>query len=190
MAYIYIALVDTPGIFASMIRGFLKQRYVHVVISKDENLTEAYSVGRRNPAVPLIAGFEREDKNKILRIFPTAFYRIYKLPCTPAQKQRIMERLDADYRRRFRIHYAVCGLPFLVLGIPFYQKDHYTCASYIARVLQENGIFVSQKHFSLVTPKDFLEYGGMKQVFEGPLSEIASPNLNFAWEGVTAYGKG
>lgn len=190
MAYIYIALVDTPGIFASMIRNFLNQRYVHVVISKDVNLTEAYSVGRRNPAVPVISGFEREDKNKILRTFPTAFYRIYELPCSPGQKQRIMERLVADYHRRFRIHYAVCGLPFLLRGIPFYQKDHYTCSSYIARILQENGISVSPKHFSLVTPKDFFEYGEMRLVFEGPLSEIASADFNFAWEGVTAYGKG
>lgn len=190
MAYIYIALVDTPGFFASLIRKFLKQRYVHVVIAGDADLTEAYSVGRRIPSVPVIAGFEKEDKVKILRVFPTAFYRIYKLPCTAEQRQKIMERLHADYRGRFHIHYAVCGLPFLVLGIPFYQRDHYTCSSYIARVLAENGIAVSQKHFSLVTLKDFSEYSGMQQIFEGPLSEIVSVGLNFAWEGISAYGKG
>ena len=180
MARIYIALVDTPGIFASMIRKFLKQRYVHVVISGDADLTEAYSVGRRNPAVPVAAGFEKEDKHKILHVFSAAFYRIYELPCTVEQKRKIMERLHADYHRRLQIHYAVCGLPFLALGIPFYQKDHYTCSSYIARILQENGISVSQKHFSLVTPKDFLEYSGMRQIFEGPLSEIVSAGLSFA----------
>lgn len=190
MAYIYIALVDTPGIFASMIRKFVRQRYVHVVISGDADLTEAYSVGRRNPAVPVIAGFEKEDKDKILRAFPTACYRICELPCTPEQKRKIMKRLHTDYCRRFRIHYAVCGLLFLVLGIPFYQKDHYTCSSYIARILQENGISVSKKHFSLVTPKDFLALQGMRQIFEGPLSEMVSVDFNFAWEGATAYGKG
>lgn len=190
MAHIYIAFVDTPGFFAFLIRKFIKQRYVHVVISGDADLTEAYSVGRRIPAVPVIAGFEKEDKVKILRVFPTAFYRVCKLPCTVEQRKKIMERLRTDYRRRFRIHYAVCGLLFLVLGIPFYQKDHYTCSSYVARVLSENGISVSQKHFSLVTPKDFSECSGMQQIFEGPLSEMVSVGLNFAWEGVSAYGKG
>lgn len=190
MASIYIALVDTPGIFASLIRRFLKQRYVHVVISGDADLAEAYSVGRRNPAVPVIAGFEKEDKGKILHSFPTAFYRICELPCTMEQKQKIMERLHTDYSRRFRIHYGVCSLPFVVLGIPFYQKDCYTCSSYIARILQENGICVSQKHFSLVTPKDFLEYGGMWQIFEGPLSEIIPAGYYCLWEGVSAYEKG
>lgn len=72
MAHIYIAFVDTPGIFAALIRKFLKQRYIHAVISGDAGLTEAYSVGRRNPAVPFFAGFEKEDKSKILNTFPMA----------------------------------------------------------------------------------------------------------------------
>lgn len=190
MAHIYIAFVDTPGFFAFLIRKFLRQRYVHVVLSGDAELTEAYSVGRRNPAVPLIAGFEKEDKVKILHIFPTAFYRVCELSCMLEQKQKIMERLHTDYRRRFQIHYAVCSLPFVMMGIPFYLKDHYTCSSYIARVLQENGILVSQKHFSLVTPKDFLEHNGMRQTFEGPLSEFVSLEVSSAWEGASVYEKG
>lgn len=190
MAHIYIAFVDTPGFFAWLIRKFLRQKFVHVVLSGDAELTEAYSVGRRNPAVPVIAGFEKEEKDRILHVFPTAYYRVCELSCTQEQKQKIMERLRTDHDRRLRIHYAVCSLPFLVLGIPFYLKDHYTCSSYIARILQENGISVSQKHFSLVTPKDFLEYSGMRQIFEGPLSEIVPMGLSGAWEGVSVYEKG
>ncbi len=64
MARIYIALVDTPGIFAYLIRRFLKQKYIHVVISMDAELEEAYSFGRRNPFIPVIAGFEKENKRK------------------------------------------------------------------------------------------------------------------------------
>lgn len=116
MAHIYIALVDTPGIFAAVIRSFLKQRYVHVVLSADAGLLEAYSVGRRNPAVP--------------------------------------------------------GLPFLAMGQAFFIKNQYTCSSYAAKILEENGIRIADKHFSLVTPKDFYEYDGMRVVFEGPLSDL------------------
>lgn len=65
MTEIYIAFVDTPGIFASIIRRVIKQKYIHVAIGLDENLDEAYSIGRRHPSIPLIAGFEkrREKKN-------------------------------------------------------------------------------------------------------------------------------
>ena len=53
MAQIYIAFVDTPGFFAGIIRRVIEQKYIHVVLSMDPELEEAYSVGRRNPAVPL-----------------------------------------------------------------------------------------------------------------------------------------
>ena len=53
MTEIYIAFVDTPGIFASIIRRVIKQKYIHVAIGLDENLDEAYSIGRRHPSIPL-----------------------------------------------------------------------------------------------------------------------------------------
>lgn len=76
-------------------------------------------MGRRNPAVPVFAGFEKEDKGRILEAFPTAFYRICELECTDGQKKALWETIQRDYQKRFRIHYAVLGLPFLLAGIPF-----------------------------------------------------------------------
>ena len=172
MAHIYIALVDTPGFFAALIRRFLKQRYIHVVLGFDAKLEDAYSVGRRNPAIPVFAGFERECKDKILEAFPTAFYRICELECTDVQKKALWEKMQEDYRKRFRIHYAVCGLPFILMNIPFYIYHQYTCSSYIASVMEENGIWHFKKHFSLVTPKDFYTGQNMRVVFEGELAQI------------------
>ena len=172
MAHIYIALVDTPGFFAALIRRFLKQRYIHVVLGFDAKLEDAYSVGRRNPAIPVFAGFERECKDKILEAFPTAFYRICELECTDVQKKALWEKMQEDYRKRFRIHYAVCGLPFILMNIPFYFYHQYTCSSYIASVLEENGIWHFKKHFSLVTPKDFYTGQNIRVVFEVELAQI------------------
>lgn len=172
MAHIYIALVDTPGIFAAIIRRTLRQKYIHVVISMDAGMEDAYSVGRRNPFVPLMAGFEREDKRKIVRAFPTADYMVCEMECTQEQKENIRSTLYQDMEQRYRYHYAIFGLPFILWNKPFYQKNHYTCSSYIARLLEENEIHIARKHFSLVTPKDFYEYSEKKVIFEGPLSEI------------------
>lgn len=176
MEHIYIAMVDTPGLFAAVIRRFLRQRYIHVVIGMDAGLQEAYSFGRRDPRVPFFAGFEREDKEKILQAFPTAVYRICELECSREQKEGIRERLRQDYLRRYQYHYAVPGLPFIALGLPFYLKGQYTCSSYIARLLGEHGIAVSEKHFSLVTPKDFYLHAYKRVVFEGSLARLV------AWE--------
>lgn len=92
--------------------------------------------------------------------------------CTLEQKMHIRQTLRKDMERRYQYHYAIAGLFFLLCGRPFYQKNHYTCSSYIARLLEENGISVSEKHFSLVTPKDFYEYPEKRVLFEGPLANI------------------
>ena len=46
MEQIYLAFVDTPGFFASIIRRVIGIPYVHVVLSMDADLREAYSVGK------------------------------------------------------------------------------------------------------------------------------------------------
>lgn len=64
MAQIYIAFVDTPGFFAGMIRWVIKQKYIHVVLSMDAELEEAYSVGRRNPAFRCLPDLKKRIKEK------------------------------------------------------------------------------------------------------------------------------
>ena len=182
MEHIYIAMVNTPGVFAAVIRRFLRQKYIHVVISIDAELEEAYSFGRRNPRVPLFAGFEREDKRKILRAFPTAEYMVCELECSKEQKKGIRELLREDYRQRFRSHYAVAGHPF-------YLKNQYTCSSYIARVLLENQIQISRKHFSLVTPKDFYQYSDKKVIFEGSLAEFVGTSMEERQRNIKTSGR-
>lgn len=176
MEMLYIALVDTPGFFAMLIRKTIKIDYIHVVLSLDENLENAYSIGRRNPFIPYFSGFEREDIHKINLAFPTAKYKIYGISCTKEQKEAVAERLNDCYRNRFRYHYCILGLPFLLAGIPFYQKNHYTCSSFIARMLEENYILSFSRHFSLVTPKDFYEYEQEHILFEGALQNLCRRN--------------
>lgn len=172
MAKIYIAFVDTPGVFASLIRRVIKQKYIHVVLSLDPYLEEAYSIGRRHPSVPLLAGFEKEDKRKILKAFPYADYMICSMECTAEQKKFIEQELNAAMKKRFSYHYTILGLPFILMNIPFYQNKHYTCSSYIARLLETAGICSWEKHFSLVTPRDFFEYENKNLIFEGSLAEF------------------
>ena len=172
MSEIYIAFVDTPGIFAGIIGRVIQQKYIHVVISMDPELEEAYSVGRRHPAIPLLAGFEKEEKQKILKVFPQADYMICKVPCTEEQKMQIRAILRETMAERYSYHYAVLGLSFILLNRPFYQKNHYTCSSFIAKLLEETGVWQWEKHFSLVTPKDFMEQFGEQKIFEGGLWEL------------------
>ncbi|MCI9175717.1 MAG: hypothetical protein HFH49_12390 [Lachnospiraceae bacterium] len=179
MEKIYVALVDTPGLFASVIRRVIGIDYIHVVLSMDEELNEAYSVGRRNPAVPILAGFEKEDARKIEQSFPTAKYKIVSMECTKEQKENISKQLLECFSKRFQYHYCILGLPMLLCNIPFYQKNHYTCSSFVANILEENGLALFGKHFSLVTPRDFYELERTHVEFEGTLHELNESCLRY-----------
>lgn len=172
MEQIYLAFVDTPGFFASIIRRVIGIPYVHVVLSMDADLREAYSVGRRNPAVPLIAGFEKENTLEIEAVFPHAKYKAVRMQCTAEQKKSIARQLLQCYKQRKRYHYCIIGLPFILFQIPFYQKNHYTCSSFVTNILEQNGISLFQKHFSLVTPRDFYELEQTETIFEGSLHDF------------------
>lgn len=172
MSKLYIALVDTPGFFAHIIRSVIKINYIHVVLSLDGSFQEAYSIGRRNPFIPFFAGFEKENIYQINRAFPTARYKVYTIDCTERQKEKIAFQLRECYKQRFQYHYCIIGLLYLLAGKPFYQHNHYTCSSFIARILEENHVISFSKHFSLVTPRDFYEYKQQNVIYEGSLREL------------------
>lgn len=65
MEKLYIGLVDTPGLFAWMIRKAIRQDYIHVVLGMDEMLDECYSVGRRFPSIPLLRASSGKKKRRL-----------------------------------------------------------------------------------------------------------------------------
>lgn len=172
MEKIYIAFVDTPGIFAGILHRYLSQKYIHVVVSMDAGLEEAYSFGRRNPAIPIVAGFEREEKEKILAVYPNASYCIGEIVCTKEQKEEIQEELRSMYERRFSYHYAVTSLPYILCHKAHDRENRFTCSSFLAYLFRRHGIVEFAKADSLVTPKDFYEWDGYETIFEGRLEEI------------------
>lgn len=165
----------------------IRQKYIHVALALDPYLRETYSIGRRHPSIPLIAGFEKEEKEKILRAFPEADYMVCSITCTSRQKAYIEQELKKAMKARFRYHYAVIGLPFILLGKPFYQKNHFTCSSYIAKLLEEAGVCRWERHFSLITPKDFYEYKEKQMIFEGSLKELVEWDQTAAKGNVPAF---
>lgn len=175
MSNIYIAFVDTPGFFASIIRRVINQRYIHVAIGLDETMEEAYSIGRRNPAIPFFAGFVKEDKEKILKKFPDAGYKVCRVSCSEEQREYIRNALHEMYLHRFRYHYTILGLPLILFQKPFEQRYYHTCSSFLARLFEDAGIWRWKKHTSIVTPRDFYEELEKEEIFEGPLYELVYP---------------
>ena len=48
---LYLVLIGTPGIFATIIKWVTRIKYIHIVLGMDEDLKDCYSFGRRNAVV-------------------------------------------------------------------------------------------------------------------------------------------
>ena len=70
----------------------------------------------------LLPDLNGKTRRKSCGHFRQREYRVCRIACTLEQKEQIRERLERDYGRRFHMHYAVLGLPFLVKGKKFYLK--------------------------------------------------------------------
>ncbi|MFQ9933273.1 MAG: hypothetical protein ACLRVQ_02425 [Lachnospiraceae bacterium] len=164
---LYIVLISTPGIFATLIRLYTRLKYIHVVLAMDEELKEAYSFGRRNPKIPILSGFEHEEMDKVIKHFPRALCMVTEIECTKEQKENVWKRINYYKANAKRYHYTVLGLPFILLKKPFHQKRRYACSQFVARTLEDYGIRKFDKHYSLVTPRDFYEMPDKKILYVG-----------------------
>ncbi len=164
---LYPVLIATPGIFATLIKWFTRLKYIHIVLGMDEELTQCYSYGRRNPKIPILSGFEQEELDKVVEHFPRALCMVTEIECTKEQKENVWKRINYYKENAKRYHYCILGLPFLVFNKPFHQKRRYTCSQFVARTFEDYGIRKFDKHYSLITPRDFYEMPNKKILYVG-----------------------
>lgn len=169
MEKLYLVLIGTPGIFATIIRWVTGIKYIHIVLGMDEDLKKCYSFGRRNPKIPILSGFEQEKMDKVIEKFPKAICMVSEIECTKKQKKQIWGRIKYYKENAKRYHYTVLGLPFILLNKPFHQKRRYACSQFVARTLEDYGVRKFDKHFSLVTPRDFYEMPNKKILYVGTI---------------------
>ncbi len=55
---------------------------------------------------------------------------------------------------------------------PFEMRNAFTCSAYAAKLLDECGVWEFEKHYSIVTPRDFAEHAGKRMIYEGSLAGL------------------
>src|SRR5574344_1492173 len=128
---LYLVLIGTPGIFATIIKAVTRTKYIHIVLGMDEDLNQCYSFGRRNPKIPILSGCEQEKMDKDIEKYPRALCMVTEIECTPKQKEDIWGRIHYYEANAKRYHYTVLGLPFMLINKPFHQKRRYACSQFV-----------------------------------------------------------
>ena len=172
---LFIILSRSHTMLARSIRFFTRKKYNHTSISFDKNLGSLYSFGRRNPRNMFPAGFIEElEPTGFFDVFPQTKLLILKTVITKAQYEAVQKELAPFLANPESYIYGVKNLFCRFFGKECYRPQHYTCSAFCAKAL--SSVVTFDKHFSLVDPEDFRQFG-FEVIFEGTMKEFRAKQL-------------
>ena len=145
--YVYVVFSSTPYRIGKAIRGITRQKYNHVSISLNRDLTQMYSFARRFYRTPFYGGFVKESRARYhLKGIPSQV-KICRLPVSQEDYDALADRLQAMYDRREQLlynHLSIVTIPFCRL---VHLKDARVCSEFVAEQLQLLGMPVNSRRY-------------------------------------------
>ncbi len=164
---IYVLLTNTGTLFSKTIQLYTKNRLNHASIAFDQELTEVYSFGRKNPSNPFLAGFVREDVRGAF--FEDSLCSLFK--CTISHSTYVCIRNQIRYmeKNRDQYKYNLLGMVGVMLNIELKRDYAYFCSQFVASVFEQSGFVLVDKPALFVTPGDFEQTSKLELVYQGKL---------------------
>ena len=178
MKEIYIMLTQVGTLVSKSIKLYTKAKYNHASIGVDPDLRVFYSFARRVRYFPLIGGFITEVVNEgIFKDFPQTECAIYAKQVDNATYNRVCASLDKYISDPKKYHYNLMAIVGFLINRPFSSPNNNTCAEFIAKILDESGIYSFNKPFSLVRPEDMLSIPNINLLYEGLMVNLDSRSV-------------
>lgn len=169
---IYIILTMSGTKFSKFLRFMSGEspEFTHVSLSMSKELDVMHSFGRKIIHLPFIAGYVEER-------IDAGVYKIYNPNCevlevsiSPEQYRRLDEILTYVNNHKNAYGYNFVGLVLLYFNIPHKLYNRFTCTEFVAWLLYNIGIKVTEKDVSLTLPMDYYEVPYCKSIYKGKLS--------------------
>ena len=168
MKKIYIIQMHTYTIPARFIKLFTRYNYSHIAISFDKKCRKIYSFGRRKYNSVLDAGFVEEHKNgKFFKKFKETSCRIYELSVTNKQYKKLKDKILYMKKHEELFNYDYFGIFLRYFKLPIIFKNRYVCSYFVAKLLEEAGIWELPKESYFILPKDFEKLDNIIEIYSG-----------------------
>lgn len=168
MKKIYIIQMHTKTIPSRFIKFFTNYKYSHIAISFDRKCDVIYSVGRKKYNTVLDAGFVEEHKNgKFFKKFKETNCRIFELEITLKQYNRLKKKIIYMKNHEELFKYDYFGIVFRYFKLPINFKNKYVCSYFVAKLLEDAGIYKFDKELYFIEPKDFEKINNINEIYSG-----------------------
>lgn len=170
--YIFIIQMYSQTLPSKLVKFITKYKYSHIGLCLNKNCNEIYSFGRRSLNNFFNGGFIIEKRTgKFFKKFNQTICKIYKLEISEKQYIGLKEKLNYMDENRNLYKYDFLGIFLRLFNIPISFKNWYVCSQFVAKLLEEFGIYKFDKKTCFIQPKDFEKIEGIKEIYSGKYLE-------------------
>lgn len=175
--YLYVLFSATPYRIGRWIRFITGEPYNHVSIATGEDLTSIYSFARRYYHTPFYGGFVAEDPCRYRHNGRTSTIRLYRLPLTSKQWQRLQDMLEDMKQNADRYLYNHLSAIAAPLHLKVRVKKAFTCAEFTVNVLSTLGFDFYPNRF--YTIGDIADRLGAYHIYTGDFPAGTGKDTSF-----------
>ncbi|MGI2326902.1 hypothetical protein [Planococcus sp. YIM B11945] len=165
---VYIVFTDTKTAFSKLIKFYTQHAYSHVSLSFDPGLDQMYSFGRKDGMSGSSIGFVKEDKN--MKLFQRAHCAIAKFPVPEKSYYKMRKCIKDMEKNQEHYKYNMTGLFGVVMKKELQRSNAYFCSQFVAEVLMQAGLNISDKPSGLVMPSDLYSLEQLEFIYTGALN--------------------
>lgn len=169
---VYFVFSSTLTKIGSIIRVLTHNRYNHVSVAFDPNLTEMYSYARHKAAAPLDGGFVQETPLRFtLNKQKDIYIKLCAVSLSEDEYIKVREYIDHLKRNQADCLYNLFAAVLHPLHKGIDIKDSYSCVGFAAQLLMISGFLDSDRKNYEYTISNLESILNPNKIYEGKLSE-------------------
>ena len=173
MKKVYVVLSRTGTGPSKFIGLATRAEFTHSSIALVPCRHKLYSYARRRLHNFLVAGFLREDIDKfVFALYPDAPCAVYEIEVSNEGYNKMADIIALFEKKYSKCTYSFTGMLTSQIGIKRNLKYKYTCAQFVATLLEASGDVALPKHPSLMKPMDLANLPEAKLVYSGNIKNI------------------
>jgi hypothetical protein len=175
---IYLVVSQTGTILSRIVKYVTRDKYNHVSLALDKDLSSLYSFGRKKPYNPFVAGFVKESPTTgTFGRFKKTVAVVLEVEVEEEIYRSMEDELTCMYEHRNEYHYNYMGLITAFFGKLRPKKNTYYCSEFVQMFLRKYGLGLKKGEKELVCPNDFVNVDGGKIIYTGVLMNYAEALL-------------
>lgn len=191
MKSVYLFFTRSGTILSRLIRFFTLDEFTHVSISADASLNNFYSFVRKNPRLPLPAGFTKESAYQgYIGRHPLMKCAFCELRVSDSAYTQILERLAVMNESSDFYQYSLLGVLLCAFGWELKRRRHYFCSQFVGDLLERSGAASLPKPSGLMHPDDYLGLPELTLLYRGTvLGLVGAIHSDFSLYGFGLTGR-